>query len=519
MVSGGQVKKSIPLIRVNQWLRTWDLAEYSERNLPKPADHFYLGSVPIAELRRLAGVSRRQVVEDRKPGDAGYQRVHEVERSGKIARYMQWGFPVSSAAGIKPEEHRHLIHPGWLPTAILVNVLEPGDKRRRHGKEVKLETRDALHIGVRGGAYELQVPALGESTADALEPLEIIDGQHRIFAVDELEDVDGEYEVPVVFFHGLTNSWQAYLFWVINVEPKKINPSLAFDLYPELRNQSWLEEGENLKVYREHRAQELTEALWRHKESVWRQRIELLGNRIEGHVSNAAFIRTLMSTFIRRWGKDHRIGGLFGSISGDGEDRVLPWTRAQQAALLLTLWKVVADEVQSSRAEWVLSCRDSYKKIDSDAKRKSNPQDLDAAFAGPHTLLATDQGVRAISFTFNAMCQVAYSDIGLEEWEVDTVEETMSDSVVTESLHSLTGNSKAMQFLRGVAKALVTGAMDWRTSKAPGLTEEQRLRQGSYRGSSGYTSLQQECIRALRSARSTDVSDVARRVAGLAGYQ
>ncbi|HEL4111594.1 TPA: DGQHR domain-containing protein [Stenotrophomonas maltophilia] len=513
------MKKSIPLIRVNQWLRTWDLAEYSERNLPKPADHFFLGSVPISELRRLSGVSRRQVVEDRKPGEGGYQRVHEVERSSKIARYMQWGFPVSSAAGIKPQDHRHLVHPGWLPTAILVNILEPDATRRRHGQEYRLEKENALHINERDGAYELELPVADTRPENALEPLEIIDGQHRIFAMDALNGIDGEYDVPVVFFYGLTNSWQAYLFWVINVEPKKINPSLAFDLYPELRNQSWLEEGENLKVYREHRAQELTEALWRHKESVWRQRIELLGSRIEGHVSNAAFIRTLMATFIRRWGADHRIGGLFGSIKGGGEDRVLPWTRAQQAALLLTIWKAVADEAQNSRADWAVSCRDSYRRIDPDARRRSNPQDLDAAFAGPHTLLATDQGVRAISFVFNAMCQIAYSDIGLEEWEVDTVEETMSDSVVTDALHSLTGNSRAMQFLRGVARGLVSGAMDWRTSKAPGLSEDEKLRQGSYRGSSGYTSLQQECIRALRSAKNAEVSSAADRVADLAGYQ
>ncbi|QNG87495.1 hypothetical protein IMCGPPIG_00448 [Stenotrophomonas maltophilia] len=345
MVSGGQVKSSIPLIRVNQWLRSWEMAEYSERNLPKPADHFFLGSVPISELRRLAGVSRRQVVEDRKPGEAGYQRVHEVERSKKIARYMQWGFPVSSSAGIKADEHRHLIHPGWLPTAILVNILEPEATRRRHGKDYTLSKENALLISEKDGAYELLLPNPSAQSEHGLEPLEIIDGQHRIFAVDALGEIDGDYDVPVVFFNGLTNSWQAYLFWVINVEPKKINPSLAFDLYPELRNQSWLDEGENLKVYREHRAQELTEALWRHKDSVWQQRIELLGSRIEGHVSNAAFIRTLMATFIRRWGTDQRIGGLFGSIKGSGEDRVLPWTRAQQAALLITIWSVVADEV------------------------------------------------------------------------------------------------------------------------------------------------------------------------------
>ncbi|MCU1045615.1 hypothetical protein JAK48_03475 [Stenotrophomonas maltophilia] len=514
------MSNKFPLIKVHQWLQSWDLADYSESNLPRPADHFFMGSMPIAELRRLAGVSRRQVSEERSLGGAGYQRAHEVERSGKIARYMKWGFPVSSSSGIKPEDHRHLVHPGWLPTAILVNIIEPGEKRRRHGKSLSLRAENAISIEEsRGGLHYLTVPDASANVSGGLEPLEIIDGQHRIFAVDELGDVDGEYEVPVVFFHGLTNSWQAYLFWVINVEPKKINPSLAFDLYPELRNQSWLEEGENLKVYREHRAQELTEALWRHQSSVWRQRVELLGNRIDGHVSNAAFIRTLMATFIRRWGAEHRIGGLFGSTKGDGGERVLEWTRAQQAAFLLAIWQAVADETEKSSLPWALACRTAYAKLDGDLKRRANPEDLDAAFAGPHTLLATDQGVRAISYIFNAMCQVAYSDLGLEEWEVETVEETMSDAEISSALKSLMGRSKAVQFLRAVSKELVNGKMDWRTSKAPSLSEEEKLRQGSYRGSSGYKALQQNCLRSLTTSKNADVSTAAKQVANLVGLE
>jgi len=508
--------KKFPLIKVNQWLRSWDLADYSERNLPKPSDHFFMGSIPIVELRRLAGVNRRQVVEDRTPGESGYQRVHEADRSSKIARYVRWGFPVSSSAGIKPEQHTQLIHPGWLPTAILVNILKPEESRRRHGQKQTLRAKDAIQIEeMEGGAYQLILPDISAEGADFLEPLEIIDGQHRIFAADELGEIDGQYEVPVVFFHGLTNSWQAYLFWVINVEPKKINPSLAFDLYPELRNQSWLEQGENLKVYREHRAQELTEALWRHKSSVWRQRVELLGNRIDGHVSNAAFIRTLMATFIRRWGAENRIGGLFGSTHGDGGERVLAWTRAQQAAFLIAVWQVVAESAASSDASWAKSCRQSYARVDSESKRRSNPEGLDPAFAGPHTLLATDQGVRAVSYVFNAMSQVVYSELGLEEWEVGAVEETMTDQAITEALHSLTQKSKTMQFLKAVAKEMVDGRMDWRTSKEPALSEDEKLRQGSFRGSSGYTNLQQTCLRHLVESKNSDVSDASRQVMAL----
>ncbi|EPG2416669.1 hypothetical protein QEK82_001608 [Stenotrophomonas maltophilia] len=514
------MSKEFPLIKVRQWLTSWDQADYSAANLPKPADHFFMGSIPIAELRRLAGVSRRQVVEERKPGDGGYQRAHEAERSGKIARYMEWGFPISSSSGIKPQEHRNLIHPGWLPTAILVNIIKPEETRRRHGKKATLRAEHAIQVKEgRGGSFVLSVPDVQLGQAGALEPLEIIDGQHRIFAVDELDMLAGEYEVPVVFFHGLTNSWQAYLFWVINVEPKKINPSLAFDLYPELRNQSWLEEGENLKVYREHRAQELTEALWRHRKSAWRQRVELLGNRIDGHVSNAAFIRTLMSTFIRRWGAEHRIGGLFGSTKGDGGERILEWTRAQQAAFLLVIWQSLLEETSKTTVKWAVACRNAYARIDGDARQRANPDDLDAAFAGPHTLLATDQGVRAISYIFNAMCQVSYSQLGLEEWEVETIEETMSDAAITEAHKSLTGRSEIMQYLRAVSRQLVDGSMDWRTSKEPTLTEEEKLRQGSYRGSSGYTALQQTCLRVLMDAKNSDVSKAAKQVAYLVGIE
>jgi hypothetical protein len=70
---------------------------------------------------------------------------------------------------------------------------------------------------------------------------------------------------------------QAYLFWTINIKPKKINPSLAFDLYPLLREQIWLESGETVHVYRESRAQELTEALWATPMSPWHRRINILG--------------------------------------------------------------------------------------------------------------------------------------------------------------------------------------------------------------------------------------------------
>src|SRR5262249_34574149 len=145
--------------------------------------------------------------------------------------------------------------------------------------------------------------------------------------------------LPVVAFHGLDISWQAYLFWTINIKPKRINPSLAFDLYPLFRAEDWLDRAEGHAVYREARSQELTEALWSHPESPWYDRINMLGERKVPWVSQSAWIKSLMATFIRPWRvRGSNVGGLFGSRMADREE-VLGWSRVQQAAFLINAWQ------------------------------------------------------------------------------------------------------------------------------------------------------------------------------------
>ena len=120
-------------------------------------------------------------------------------------------------------------------------------------------------------------------------------------------EVDGHFELPVVLFYDLDISWQAYIFWSINVTPTRISPSMAYDLYPLLRTADWLEQVEGPMTYRETRAQELTEALWNHPESPWEKRIGMLG-RERGKVSQAAFVRSLTLSFVRGWSSSRRSG-------------------------------------------------------------------------------------------------------------------------------------------------------------------------------------------------------------------
>lgn len=512
------LQRKIPLLKVPQWLRSWEAGGWHpDEGLGEPPHHFYVGAMPLRTLYALSGVRRRDPdARKREHPQPGYQRAHEDKRSKDIARYIQYGYPLSSQSTLDPKEHSHLIHPGWLPGAILVNLIPEGGTRARGAADVKLRPEHAARIVEENGGVCLMLPETldgnGPIPADALEPFEVIDGQHRLFAIAEDFDPEDGYCVPVVFFDNLSPAWQAYLFWVINVEPKKINPSLAFDLYPELRSQKWLESGEAIRVYREHRAQELTEILWRHPDSPWQERIELFGKRIAGHVSNAAFIRTLTVSFVRPWGREEKIGGLFGAIDQHGKAYVLPWRRAQQAAFLIRIWQKVEEAVNNSQARWVTECANKKSQYSLPNEAKHHP-----AFAGEYSLLATDQGVRAISVVFNAICQANYTALALHAWQRDDIATTTDEATVTDSLRDLDGFHDINTFLAKVSKTLIDG-FDWRTSSFPGLTPSEKDAQSVYRGSSGYSALQRKLMEVLCTKGDEEVALAAREAKRLLGW-
>lgn len=112
-----------------------------------------------------------------------------------------------------------------------MNILRSGDQR--HGQAIDAE--HAIAIKKEGASsFKLVIPEQDFTEDQHLPPLEVIDGQHRLWAFDETDTeslVPDDFELPVVAYHGLDIAWQAYLFWSINVSPKRINPSHAFDLY------------------------------------------------------------------------------------------------------------------------------------------------------------------------------------------------------------------------------------------------------------------------------------------------
>ena len=500
-------RRVVHSLTVRQWLEDWNDIDFdvqSQRRRPEPV--FYLFSLSAEDLRALTGIYRR-TTEGGLPRvrDFGIQRRHNEERSEEIARFVHRGYPWSTLSKRKRESGRYddLVKPGWLPTAIVLNILLPEDTRR--GRSVHRD--DVIEVRADDGASTATILLPKGFQAEtwspaAIGPLEVIDGQHRLWSFGAEKD-DPSYELPVVAFRGLDLSWQAYLFYTINIKPKRINTSLAYDLYPMLRTADWLERAEEHVVYRETRAQELTESQWSFPESPWYQRIDMLGEGGRRDVTQAAWIRSLIATFVKSWeGPGVRIGGLFGAPVGKKE-LVLDWNRSQQAAFLIHLWRCVAASIESNDDDWAEGLR-----------RKGDDADLDPAFAGRWTLLNTDQGVRGVLAVANDLCFVRADDLRLSEWEGNGLDDGLAESAIAASIDSLK-ETPGGKFIAAIASVL--GKYDWRTSGALGLSEEQKQAKARFRGGTGYREIRADLLRHLAKSRRKNLSAAATEVAQTLG--
>ncbi len=489
-----ETKRIIPAIKVHQWLDEWEKYEYDPKtHRARPEPYFLVFSIDANDLRALSGIYQRTTKDGlQRSLDLGIQRRHDPERSKVIRDFIQFGYPWTEISKSKRGTGKYddLRKPGWLPTAIVVNILKPDQIRR--GLTVAPEDLITLEHH-ENEITQIQLPHsfTGVDWQPVnRHPIEIIDGQHRLFAFDE-NLPEGRFDLPVVAFYGLDISWQAYLFWTINITPKRINPSMAFDLYPLLRTEDWLEKFEGPVVYRQTRAQEIIEALWSFPGSPWYQRINMLGETGQKTVSQAAWIHSLLATFVKAWEGRGSIGGLYGAKIGD-DDTVLPWDGSQQSAFLIYAWNLFAKEIESIDYSWARDLRSEGQQL------QLLPEEiLDLAFYGPNTLLNTDQGVRGILFIVNDLfyLQATQNGMDLESWcyKQEIKGDLLTD--ITNALEFLRNEEKITNFMDALVKGL--SKFDWRTANYPLLSVEERTSKLVFRGSGGYKELRRQLLKLL----------------------
>lgn len=503
--------KSIPALKVRQWLKDWNEIHWKpNEKRAEPQHWFYQFSLTAADLKSLSGVYPRTTKGRTKASqDLGIQRSHDKKRSDEINKFVKYGYPWSNLSETKREsgEFQDLRQPGWLPTAIVVNILKSEDKRL--GQHVAAS--DLIKItDSENGVAELLLPGQGAKwKPKTIPPIEIIDGQHRLWAFEDGQ-FEGDYELPVVAFVGLDLSWQAYLFYTINIKPKKINASLAFDLYPLLRMEEWLTKFEGHAIYRETRAQELVDLLCTHPESPWNHRINMLGERGGKGllVTQASWVRSLLASFVKSWeGNRISIGGLFGSAVGEHET-VLPWSRAEQAAFLMLVGQTIQKKIYNMEKQWMQALR---KQKDSGF----SANDRDPAFFGPNNLLNNDQGIRVILQVTNDLCFIQADDLRLHEWGGRQHEENLDEEDINVGIASLKKKERIYSYLTQLSGVLAS--YDWRTSSGPDLTEDQRIHKATFRGSGGYKELRLDVLRHISKTKDA-IAQAASEVIKRLGY-
>lgn len=474
----------VPAIKVHQWSEEWEKVQWdADRYRSQPPKFFMVMSMKAVDLRRLSAIYRRAS----QPGtaraeDLGIQRRHDKQRSQDIKEFVQFGYPYCDLKESAREsgEHESLRKPGWLPTGIVINILKPEDQR--NGRS--LSKQDQITINENGNLAEITLPASyagKEWVPSSIAPIEVIDGQHRLWAFEE-EEANPDFEMPVIAFYGLDISWQAYLFWSINIKPVKINASLAFDMYPLLRAEDWLEK-EGHKVYKEARAQELVETLWVHPASPWKDKIDMLATPNNPYVRQASWIRTIISAFIKPIDLRKSRGGLFGEIT-NAKENVVPWTRAQQAAFLISIGHSIYNNLQANNYVWTEQLR---REVTADWVDSAN----DPAMFGKKTLLNSDQGIRALWLAVNDLFSCKIHEWRLLEWEPCEDVGDVTENAVTQEINNLR-NQPIWPLISGLTESLAS--FDWRSSSADGLTDDERLIRKMFRGSGGYVELKRKLL-------------------------
>lgn len=486
--------KKYNALKVNQWRNQWNDIEWdSEVFRRKPHPSFYILSMSARDLIKLSNVHQRSTKgNESRSDDLGIQRTHNEKRSKKIQEFIKYGYPYCDfKESIRKNSESHKMKkPGWLPTGIVINIMHT--PKRFNDPIYKVDDRDKIHI--KDLTEELAELILPESYCDNPEewspifshPIEIIDGQHRLFAFKDKNFLEGEdFNFPVIAFFDLDISWQAYLFWSINVSPEKINPSLAYDMYPLLRTEDWLQENPlTHKIYKEARAQEIVEYLWSYPQSPWYKKINMLGEKGNPFLKQTTWVRAIGTNFIKK-------KGLFYSFNTSS---ILPWTRAQQAAFLIhlgdTLKEKINENIISNQEYWANKLTISNTLIETNI--------IDLAWSGSSSLLNMDSGIQALCAVINEhFCTIDKFSF-LSSWKQDE-EFDDNDANITNALNTLKKQKTIFENMTLIEHIDLfcskIALFDWRSTAAPNLTQEESNKKYGYRGSGGYPRLRDDIIR------------------------
>ncbi len=127
-------------------------------------------------------------------------------------------------------------------------------------------------------------------------------------------------------------------------------------------------------------------------------------------------------------------------------------------------------------------------------EEEESAEKKDAAFYGSQTLLNQDQGIRGLLYATNHLCYVKAVDLGLGDWVTNEDAGADDEQAVSDAPASLKQHP-SYEFLGAVSRGMAD--YDWRTSAAPGLSDDERTLKAAFRGAGGYRELRMQLFRHL----------------------
>lgn len=233
----------------------------------QPIGTFFISSIKASLLKKVT-YSRKVDFED--SSLVGNQRKLSVQRIKEIKEFLS-----SKNATI--------------PNTIILSANYYEDD------SLEVDSYKRWSVEKNGDVYELTIPD------EKLQICSIIDGQHRI---NGFEDTNIEMDLPCSIFIDLPPSLQAYVFATINFNQKKVDKSLAYQLFgyqlDESNRLSWSPDILAVKLSREFNT-----------DGPFKGRIKLIHNEalVEDSwtISSAAFIDGVVSLISPNLKKDKYI--------------------------------------------------------------------------------------------------------------------------------------------------------------------------------------------------------------------
>lgn len=252
---------------------------YKVIEVKQPLGAFYVFKISAFELRQLVDTEPYFLTLDNNSFEnEGIQRQFDENRGREIANFLK---STESA----------------LPNSIII----AGNTKENEFNEWKIVRTNVAN----SEEIYLEIPEMTVNGA-------IIDGQHRLFSFKHLNiEEQKNFELLCTLYLDLPNPYQAYLFATINMNQRKVNKNLAYELYGYDLN-----DDESDKWSTEKLAVFLTRKLNTDEESIFKGHILLAANNdeileqlsgsklISWSISTAAMVEGILSLITNNPKKD-----------------------------------------------------------------------------------------------------------------------------------------------------------------------------------------------------------------------